>query len=438
MRSHSGQFSLIPGKGEVLLIVQKTGVLEHLFLTVEFKHGQVSKNYVQQYLTFNNGVKELLNRPSHLGRFGAQDPVPGYYEGQVLENTEGTIRMQRNSSRAGFETEAKYRQCRFRNASPTISDHARWPTDATGRRNHHLLSLGSGEENLFPGIRGTGGAIDFFCKRRIKWWKGGDGRTDGPTRNMTSSQVACVNFLLPLAGIPGALLSVLRTLDSDVRDVVPIRHEERASPVEFEWIGLGSSLEGGHTRGAHNTSVDAFLVAETRAGNRRAYLLEWKYCERYLSGKPRDLGAGESGQRRRNTYASLFGAPYSSFDSASAEDLDGFLYEPFYQIMRQMLLADRMVHERELDVDEAKVVVVVPEDNWPYRTVADGSTTTSPLLAQRFPHLGTVKEVMRACLKDLRSQFDLAVPQTLLDNVVKNLPNETVEWAGYWRERYGV
>ena len=201
---------------------------------------------------------------------------------------------------------------------------------------------------------------------------------------------------------------------------------------------LGSSLEGGHTRGAHNTSVDAFLVAETRAGNRRAYLLEWKYCERYLSGKPRDLGAGESGQRRRNTYASLFGAPYSSFDSASAEDLDGFLYEPFYQIMRQMLLADRMVHERELDVDEAKVVVVVPEDNWAYRTVADGSTTTSPLLAQRFPHLGTVKEVMRACLKDLRSQFDLAAPQTLLDNVVKNLPNETVEWAGYWRERYGV
>ena len=73
--------------------------------------------------------------------------------------TKGTIRMQRNSSRAGFETEAKYRQCRFRNASPTISDHARWPTDATGRRNHHLLSLGSGEENLFPGIRGTGEAM---------------------------------------------------------------------------------------------------------------------------------------------------------------------------------------------------------------------------------------------------------------------------------------
>ena len=64
--------------------------------------------------------------------------------------------MQRNSSRAGFETEAKYRQCRFRNTSPTISDHARSPTDATGQRNHHLLALGCGEENLFPGIRGPG------------------------------------------------------------------------------------------------------------------------------------------------------------------------------------------------------------------------------------------------------------------------------------------
>ena len=128
-------------------------------------------------------------------------------------------------------------------------------------------------------------------------------------------------------------------------------------------------------------------------------MLERKYCERYLSAQPKDIGAGESGRRRRNRYAPLFSAPHSSFDPASAQGLDGFLYEPFYQIMRQRLLADRMVHERELDVDEAKVVVVVPEDNWPYRTVADGSTTTSPLLAQRFPDLGKVGEVMRACLK---------------------------------------
>ena len=54
----------------------------------------------------------------------------------------------------------------------------------------------------------------------------------------------------------------------------------------------------------------------------------------------------------------------------SAPELDEFLYEPFYQIMRQRLLADRMVHQRELDVVEAKVVVVVPEQNQSYRVIA--------------------------------------------------------------------
>ena len=68
--------------------------------------------------------------------------------------------------------------------------------------------------------------------------------------------------------------------------------------------------------------------------------------------------------------------------------------------------------------------MVVPEENWAYRTVAGGGTTTSPALAQRFPYLGRVGEVMRACLKDPAAQFDLAAPRMLLDNVVRNLPAE--------------
>ena len=62
--------------------------------------------------------------------------------------------------------------------------------------------------------------------------------------------------------------------------------------------------------------------------------------------------------------------------------------DPFYQIMRQRLLADRMVQQRESDVDEAKVVVVVPEDNRAYRTVGHSRTVTSPPLARRLPHRG--------------------------------------------------
>ena len=350
--------------------------------------------------------------------------------------------MQRRNSRAGFERDAKQRQQQFRDASSTVSDQGRSPTDDKGLRNPHLLALGYEVKNLFPGIRGAGGAIDFFGERNIKWWKssrsGDDTKLDGPTRNMASSQVACVNFLLPLAGIPGGLTAVLRSLDGDVRAVVDIHHEGRTSLVEFEWLGIPSSLEGGTTRGAQNTSIDALLVAETTTGRRRAYLLEWKYLERYLSSKPKFKGEGTKGDTRRLIYVERYRASFSSFNPATAPDLDDFLYEPFYQIMRQRLLADRMVRERELGVDEAKVVVVVPEENWAYRTVSDGKTTTSPLLAQRFPQLETVKAVMRAALKNPDAQFDMVAPRSLLDAVCQCLSGETAEWAAYWRDRYGV
>ena len=319
--------------------------------------------------------------------------------------------------------------------------------DEKGLRSPHLLALGFEVENLFPGIRGECGAIGFFRRREIRWWKnrrsGDNTKVDGPTRNMASSQVACVNFLLPLTFIPEAralLVAMLRALDDDVCDVIAIRHGVRGheSPVEFEWIGQCCSLEGGKNRGANNTSIDAFLVAETEVGERRAYLLEWKYVEQYLGNRPDFKGEGKSGATRRARYCERFYAPYSSFDPSAAPCLEDFFYEPFYQIMRQRLLADRMVYERELGVDEAKVVLVVPEDNWAYRTVSDGESTTSPRLARRFPQLETVEEVMRAALKNPDEQFAMVTPSFLLDAVSGCLPDQTRDWARYWRERYGV
>ena len=346
-------------------------------------------------------------------------------------------------SRTGFERAAKRHQGYVSGTSPqplammegylpttkVCATPTFWPSEVRG-------------ENLFRGIRGPDGAIAFFGQRGIKWWKssrsGDDFDTKGPTRNMASSQVACVNFLLPLPGIPGALAAALRTLDGDVHAVVDIRHESRTSPVEFEWLGIPRSLEGGRTRGSQNTSVDGFVIAETTAGRRRAYLLEWKYVESYLSNRPSFKGEGTPGETRRRRYTEPFYAPYSSFEPAAAPELEDFFCEPFYQIMRQRLLADRMVQQRELDVDEAKVVVVVPEDNQAYRRVADRSATTSPRLAQRFPGLETVHEMIRACLKNPDAQFDMVAPSLLLEGVVRSLPDESVEWANYWRERYGV
>ena len=160
--------------------------------------------------------------------------------------------------------------------------------------------------------------------------------------------------------------------------VVDIHHEGRVSPVEFEWIGLERSLEGGTTRGANVTSVDAFVIAETGT-DLRAYLMEWKYTEKYTR---RNYGAGRRGGTRRRRYSDLYSAETSAFSGAIP--MDDLLYEPFYQIMRNRLLADRMVENRELGISDAKVVVVVPEGNTAYR-----ERITSPPLENRFPHLGS-------------------------------------------------
>ena len=332
----------------------------------------------------------------------------------------------------GFGKAARKQQADFRDKSTTISDQGRSPSDDKGQRHSHLLATGCEDENLYPSLRGEAGARRFFEERGIKWHRtarSGDAvGEDGPTRNMASSQVACVNFLLPLAGIPGALAAVIGAIDDDVKGIVDIRHEGRTSPVEFEWIGLERSLEGGTTRGANNTSVDAFVIADTDAG-RRAYLMEWKYVEDYKSGK--DKGEGPEGETRKGRYSDPYSAESSAF--SGEVPMGELLYEPFYQLMRLRLLADRMVANRELDITDAKVVVVVPEGNSEYR-----ERITSPPLAERFPQHKTVSDVMRVVLKGPDATFASVCPSVLLDAVERKCDSDaTRDWVAYQRERYG-
>ena len=216
---------------------------------------------------------------------------------------------------SSFADKAKERQAEFR---------AHSPSDPAGQRHGHLLALGHEKENLYPSLRGENGALKFFRDREIQWHRhsrSGDAKNmDGPTRNMVSSQIACVNFLLPLCEIPGALAAVARAIDDDVNDVVCLSHDGRVSPVEFEWIGLCHPLEEvvrRPTRGANVTSIDAFMVATTPNG-RRAYLMEWKYTETYPVG--RDKGEGRSGETRRCRYAPLYADSSSFNDSVPIEE----------------------------------------------------------------------------------------------------------------------
>ena len=146
-------------------------------------------------------------------------------------------------------------------------------------------------------------------------------------------------------------------------------------------IGLDHALEGPaqKTRGANTTSIDALLVAETASG-RRAYLIEWKYVEEY---RGRYLGDGSKGATRLERYSEAYAESPFLPDSTP---VTVWFYEPFYQIMRQRLLADRIVTKGELGVRDAKVVIVVPECNLAYR-----KRITSPLAAE-FTSARTVEE----------------------------------------------
>ena len=311
--------------------------------------------------------------------------------------------------------------------------------DDKGKRNGHLLAVGHEDENLYPSLRAANVARQFFAARRIKWWKssrsGDDTDTDGPTRNLASSQIACVNFLLPLAQTPEALLAILRKIDADVIRVEMLEYQSRdtgvalVSPVEFEWVGLGSCLEGGAgTRGSNTTSVDALMVGTTKAGTRRAYLFEWKYVEEYVGAEY--LGEGKSGDTRRRRYAGRYAAPDSRFNGKIP--LDELFYEPFYQIMRLGLLADKTAQDEEFGVSEAKVVVVCPEGNDAYR-----ETITSPTLRKRFPNTASAEAVVEAALRD-SSSFTMTSPEKLVEAVREsNAAESASDWLAYQHERYG-
>ena len=334
---------------------------------------------------------------------------------------------------SGFAAIGRARQARFRDASPTISDAARTPDDQKGRRHGHLLALGHEEENLFPPLRGADGARQFFTARRIAWWRSGrsgDAKgLDAPTRNLASSQVSCVNFLLPLAGVRGALVALLRAIDPRVAEVLPLRYAGLSSPVEFEWTGFRTTLEGRPpTRGALVTSADALIVARKQRGGRCAYLFEWKCVEAYPVGKW--LGHGSSGRTRLGRYSSPYATEGSSFTGAFP--LGYLLYEPLYQLTRLRLLADKMVREAEFGISEAKVVAACPRENAAYR-----ETITSPPLRERLRQAKTIEDAFRAVLREpagftMTSQEDLIGALRRSDAV-----HALTEWFTYHHERYG-
>jgi hypothetical protein len=320
-----------------------------------------------------------------------------------------------------FKEQEKTRQAQFKASSPYFSDAARVDGAYQGKPRQFCLPVDHADENLFSEIRQT--TLEYFALESIQWHDGQDGN---PSNHLCDSQVCCVNFLFPFASRPSELAALLRPIFPRIRTMIPI---ERGQYVAFEWIGLKdylgetTSATGKRTRGAHFTSADAIVMFERTDGKRQAVLIEWKYAESYGSSSIRVSGKGTD---RSNTYVPLFERDDCPINKTLLPSFGALFYEPFYQLMRQQVLAHEMELAQELSATRVCVLHIAPAHNSDFRRV------TSPELQ---PLGGTATQVWGKLVRP-RDRFVCVSTEQLFEKLsVEQLPGMEA-WLEYFGARY--
>ncbi|MDR0909309.1 MAG: hypothetical protein LBM77_06035 [Spirochaetaceae bacterium] len=211
------------------------------------------------------------------------------------------------------------------------------------------------ELNLWDKIRDEAKA--YFKDNSIPWWNETD---EGPTGHMQSSQVSCVNHLFFLRNNQDMATSILKNIDNRIESAIKIDYPDKtAGYVAFEIVGKENYLhEKQHSRGANATSVDALMLGKKYDGKNELFVIEWKYTENYEMNHSLYIP-------QRSMYLNLL----ERFDSPIVMPMDNeqpfepLYYEPFYQLMRQTLLAWQMVKAGEYDCDEYVNLHVIPKAN---------------------------------------------------------------------------
>lgn len=260
--------------------------------------------------------------------------------------------------------------------------------------------------NLWAGIRDD--AKEHFSANGIAWWKGTEA---DPTGHLLSSQVACVNHLYPMRQRFDIATSVLKQIEPTIARALPVG----TGFVDFEYIGSQQYLkEPAFTRGANCTSVDAVMLGETGDKEIILFLIEWKYTESY---RPDNLYI----PRRADVYDPLISSTDGPFNTDVTPQ--SLYYEPFYQMMRQTLLARMFEIHGELECTRCLNVHVIPNDNKPLK-----ERITSPGLQGQDIH-----ETWRTLLKT--PERYIAIDPTELLKPSHKLP-DTKSWLNYLGARY--
>ncbi|MBN9023892.1 MAG: hypothetical protein J0H08_17760 [Rhizobiales bacterium] len=210
--------------------------------------------------------------------------------------------------------------------------------------------------NLAPAIRDAAERL-FSAEPSIQWHQ--------HANHGLSSQVCCVNFLMPFADKPEVLRRWLEHVTGDhVVEMLPVETNRAGQPwyVTFEWIGDTDHLHEGREgalrkRGANATAADAAVAYRDAEGRRNLVLVEWKYTERY--GQPR---SPERNPTRRQRYEEIFRFLHGPIRADADVTLDDFFYEPFYQMLRQQMLAWH-TEAKDPGIDRVRVLHLAPAGN---------------------------------------------------------------------------
>ena len=253
--------------------------------------------------------------------------------------------------------------------------------------------------NLLPEVRES--ALTHFRTHGIPWHASVAGC---PTTHLLSSQVQCVNALGQMARDPDRITAAFGcTLDIGSVDRIGDEH------LTFEWVPdkdhLGEGRNGKLRRGAGNTSVDAAFRFTTTSGQPALALIEWKFTESYNRARRADAAADET---RRGRYEQLVMDPSGPIDGDVLPFAD-LLDEPFYQLVRQQLLAHALEADPDEPATEVHVVHVVPPANHAYQ---------DSLVRERHRGAGETVDAVWARLNTRHDRYHRLDPAVFLDPAI--------------------
>lgn len=306
-----------------------------------------------------------------------------------------------------------------------------------GKNYPFVLQQKAAYTNLYEPIRSE--AISYFRENDIDWWAG-----NIPTGHLLSSQIACVNHLMPIRKDPEAVLALINGIRNQFKKVLPLPCDADESYIAFEAVSKTDHLkEDGPTRGSNCTSVDALIYAVDYNDERWIIPIEWKYTESYddcNSGDKSNEGITYKVEHNPNkkTKGTVRLERYSDLIKKSSQlrtvpefalgktyPLKGsiYFYEPFYQLMRQTLWADRMLENKDLEDVKAEHYLhihIVPKAN-------------TDLLEKKYrPAKGkNMEETWRACIVE-QSKYMIIDPQDFMQPIKDSRP----ELWNYLYKRY--